>query len=140
MRKLVICIIFISIFTSIAICSNDLSLDYFEKNEPILESIDFSITDGKNFDIFVSNLNYNYKNRIFDEYYITQITIKNSTFKTHRGITIGSDIAEIIKAYGYGDERTEDDNTYLIYSMDDKELQFTIDENQKVKGMVMLMR
>ncbi len=36
------------------------------------------------FDLYVSNLNYNVKNRNFDEYYITQITLKSSNFKTTR--------------------------------------------------------
>ena len=89
------------------------------------------------FDLYVSNSNYNIKNRNFDEYYITQITLKNSTFKTYRNITIGSDVEEIIKAYGYGEELTEEEQNVLIYTLNDMKMQFTIDENYKVQDVVL---
>lgn len=47
------------------------------------------------FDLYTSNSNYNLKNRDFDEYHITQITLKNSNYTTARGITIGSDLEDV---------------------------------------------
>ena len=89
------------------------------------------------FDLCDSNKNYNLKNRNFDEYYITQITLKNSTFKTYRGITIGSKVEDINKAYGQGEKSTADGKTVLNYTLNDMEMSFTIDENQKVQDVVL---
>lgn len=89
------------------------------------------------FDLYVSNANYNLKNRNFDEYYITQITLKNSTFKTYRGISIGSKVEDINKAYGPGEKSTVDGKNVLIYTLNDMEMSFTIDENQKVQDVVL---
>lgn len=88
-------------------------------------------------DLYVSNANYNLKNRNFDEYYITQIALKNSTFKTYRGINIGSKVEDISKAYGLGEKSTVDGKTVIIYSLNDMEMLFTIDENQKVQDIVL---
>lgn len=87
------------------------------------------------FDLYVSNLSYNLKNRDFDEYFITQITLKNSEFKTYRGITVGADIEEVIKAYGYTEAITEDGNTNLTYAVNDMKMQFEFDENQMVTAV-----
>lgn len=89
------------------------------------------------FNLYVSNSNYNLKNRNFDEYYITQITLKNSNFKTYRGITIGSNVEDIVKSYGSVKESIEDDNTVLIYTLNDMKMSFTIDGNQKVQDVVL---
>lgn len=89
------------------------------------------------FDLYVSNTNYNLKNRNFDEYYITQITLSNSSFNTDRGITIGSKIEDINKFYGPGEKSTVDGKTVLIYTLNDMELSFTFDDNQKVQDLVL---
>jgi len=89
------------------------------------------------FDLIVSNANYNLKNRNFDEYYITQIILKNSTFKTYRGIPIGSKVEDINKAYGQGEKSTADGKTVLNYTLNDMEMSFIIDENQKVQDVVL---
>mgnify|MGYP000374151991 CR=1 FL=1 len=89
------------------------------------------------FDIYVSNTNYNIKNRNFDEYYITQIVLKNSNFKTYRGITVGSRAEDVIRTYGQGDISTEDGKTVLIYKLNDMEMSFTVDENQRVQDVVL---
>ena len=85
------------------------------------------------FIIFTSNLNYNLKNRSFDEYYITQITIKNSNIKTSRGIAIGSKIEEVFSAYGYVEKSNDNGEEELRYIYRDLKLSFIIDENQNVK-------
>lgn len=89
------------------------------------------------FDLYVSNSNYNYKNRNFDEFYITQITLKNSNFKTSRGISIGSKAEDIINIYGLGEKSNVDGKDVLIYTLNDMEMSFTIDENQKVQDIVL---
>lgn len=89
------------------------------------------------FDLYVSNANYNLKNRNFDEYYISQITLKNSNFKTLRGITIGSKVEDINNVYGLGEKSAADGKTILIYTFNDMEMSFAIDENQKVQDVVL---
>lgn len=89
------------------------------------------------FDLYVSNANYNLKGRNFDEYYITQITLKNSDFRTPRGITVGTDAEDIYRAYGRGTQVEEDGRTVLIYTLDDMEISFTIDEEQKVRDVIL---
>jgi len=45
--------------------------------------------------------------RNFDEYFITQITLSSSNYKTYKGISIGSDIEDIIGLYGFGEKSAE---------------------------------
>ncbi|HEX3077616.1 MAG TPA: hypothetical protein VHQ24_12200 [Lachnospiraceae bacterium] len=54
----------------------------------------------KNFTIYTSNLNYDYKKADFDTYYITQIDITGGDYSTSRGIQIGDTKEDIYKAYG----------------------------------------
>lgn len=92
------------------------------------------------FDIYVSNLNYNHKNRSFDEYYITQITLKNSNMKTSRGITLGSKAVDVYNTYGSGEKTNVDGEENLSYKFEDMELLFVIDKNQNVKELVLLIK
>ena len=92
------------------------------------------------FDLYTSNMNYSFKNRGFDNYYITQITLKTSMFKTHRGIAIGSSVEDLMSAYGFGEEVIEDGNTNVSYTFNDMKLQFTIDENKRIQGISLLCR
>jgi len=85
------------------------------------------------FDLYTSNINYNIKNRDFDEYYITQITLKTPSFKTYRGINLGSNTEELVNLYGLGKESIVDGNTVMVYSLKDMEMQFTIDDNNTVQ-------
>ncbi len=89
------------------------------------------------FDLYVSNLNYNFKDRNFDEYYITQITLKNLNFVTLRGITIGSNVEDINNAYGPAEKSIIDGKTILIYKLNDMEMSFRIGENQKVQDVIL---
>lgn len=96
------------------------------------------VHEYEDFSIYVSNINYNFKNRNFDEYYITQITLKNSNFKTFRGIAIGSNIEDIQKLYGNGEKSIVDGITFLNYRLNDKELSFILDKEQKkVEGIIL---
>lgn len=52
------------------------------------------------FDLYTSNINYDIKNHNFEEYYISQLTIKSDRFKTSRGVTIGSCENDIFEKYG----------------------------------------
>lgn len=86
------------------------------------------------FDIYVSNANYQKKGRSFDEYYISQITLKSSDFRTPRGITIGSKMDDVVKLYGQGQRVVGNNNTVtLTYRTRDMEIGFSFDQQQKVK-------
>ena len=86
------------------------------------------------FDLYTSNRNFNLKGRNFDDYYIAQITLKSSNFKTYRGIAIGSDAEDVIKAYGPGEETNDDGMISLLYSFEDMRLEFFI-LNQRVQNI-----
>ena len=90
-----------------------------------------------NFDLYTSNTNYNLKNRNFDEYHITQITLKSQKYKTNRGLTVGSDIEEIYELYGPGEVKDRDDKTELCYTMNDMELSFIIGNDKKVETNIL---
>ena len=92
------------------------------------------------FDLYVSNLNYNLKNRNFDEYYITQITLNNSNFKTARGIAIGSKLENVNNIYGSGEMSNSDGIVDISYGFEDMELLFEIDKNQNVKEIVLMIK
>ncbi|ACL75915.1 hypothetical protein [Ruminiclostridium cellulolyticum] len=93
------------------------------------------------FDLYVSNLNYNLKNRNFDEYYITQITLNNSNFKTARGIAIGSKLENVYNAYGSTEMSNSDGIVDISYGFEDMELLFAIDKkNQNVKEIVLMIK
>jgi hypothetical protein len=89
----------------------------------------------QDFNLYVSNANYNLKGRNFDSYYITQIALKNSSFSTIRGIYIGSDAEEVERAYGPAEVSTIDGKTNLNYRLNDKGMSFVIGEDQKVEGI-----
>ena len=87
--------------------------------------------------IYISNYNYNFKGRDFDDYFITQITLVNSNFKTYRGITVGSTVQEVYSKYGYTKESIEDDRTSLRYTLGEMMISFQIDNNQKVEAVIL---
>lgn len=90
------------------------------------------------YDLYVSNANYNLKNRNFDEYFITQITLKNTSYETARGIAIGSKLQDVYDAYGEdGLYREEEEVDYLIYRFEDMKLSFEIDKNHIINGIIL---
>lgn len=89
------------------------------------------------FDLFVSNANYNLKGKDFDDRYVSQITLKNkSDFKTLRGITIGSSLSDVVNAYGQVEIKNEEGNEFVDYQFEDMGLKFTIDTNKVVTGII----
>lgn len=85
------------------------------------------------YDLYVSNSSYNLKERDMYDYYITQITLKNSKYTTARGIIIGSSLDDIFKAYGDEEKFIENKDGELIYKFNDMQLSFTLDKNHIVK-------
>lgn len=81
------------------------------------------------FILYTSNTNYNIKDRDFDSYYITQITLKTPEFKTLRGLGIGSSLDEIKNLYGEYLEEVVDGRLNAIYVLEDKKLSFVIDKS-----------
>ena len=90
------------------------------------------------FHLYTSNRYYNLKDRNFDDYYISQITLQTPSFKTNRGLAVGSDVEEVIKAYGPGEESNEDGATGLLYTFGDMNLQFEI-VNQRVLNIMVFV-
>lgn len=90
------------------------------------------------FDLYVSNANYNYKGKKFDDRYVSQITLKNkSDFKTARGITISSALKDVTEAYGYTVMKKENENNVIEYQLNDMGIKFYIDSNQTVSNITM---
>lgn len=89
------------------------------------------------FTLYTSNLNYNLKDRKFDDYYITQITLKTPEFKTMRGVRIGSSIEEIKNSYGDLIQKISNDKSKVIYDFEDKELVFIIGVSNKVEEIIL---
>lgn len=92
------------------------------------------------FHLYVSNLNYNLKNRSFDEYYIVQVNLTNFNFKTARGITVGYKLENVYDVYGNGESLIVDGIENLSYYFEDMQLLFTIDENKNVKEVTLMIR
>jgi hypothetical protein len=90
------------------------------------------------YDLYVSNLEYNIKNRNFDEYYITQITLTNSNYKTARGTAIGSRLTDIYKVYGYHEICTKEEaQDYITYQLNQKEITFFLSKDKKVIRIIL---
>lgn len=90
------------------------------------------------FDLYTSNVNYNLKNRDFNEYHISQVTLKSSSLRTPRGAAIGSTAKEVADAYGRGDKSEFRGETVLNYKMDDMRISFYIDAQvQLVTGVIL---
>ena len=87
------------------------------------------------FDLYRSDVNYDLKNRNQYDYRITYIRLKTPEFETSRGVGVGSAVEDVYKAYGHGEESSNDGITTIIYSLNDMRMRFTIDENQKVTGI-----
>lgn len=78
-------------------------------------------------------------NEVEEGEYICQISVEGVTFKTPRGIAIGSGSEEIIKAYGQG-SRTVMDNGYIIcYTYNDFNLEFSVDQQEKVSDIILVI-
>lgn len=86
------------------------------------------------FDLYTSNINYDIKNRNFDEYYISQLTIKTANVKTARGIIIGDSNDDVLERYGLS-KINSDDNSSLTYQLDEKNLTFMFNANNEVKSI-----
>ena len=86
--------------------------------------------------LFTSNLKYDQKNREFDYYYISQIALKTPAFHTGRGISIGSDVEDLIKKYGAGAQSALADATMIEYSIDDWIIVF-VAENDRIVGIIL---
>jgi hypothetical protein len=99
----------------------------------------YNIHMYEDFNIYTSNANYNLKNRNFDDRYITQIMLTNAVFKTLQGISIGSALQEVISLYGEGRMQKNNDSVVVEYLLKDMALQFTIDKEQKVTGITLLV-
>lgn len=66
------------------------------------------------FDLYVSNANYNLKGKKFDNRYVSQITLKNkSDFRTARGIVVGAALKEILDNYDQTTIKKENGNNYI---------------------------
>lgn len=91
----------------------------------------------KDFDIYVSNAYHNTKNRHVDEYYITQITLNTPAYKTARGIAVGAELDDVEGMYGEGRKVEDYENLSLVYGLNEMELSFDIDENQKVQTITL---
>lgn len=88
------------------------------------------------FDIYVSNSDFDVKKRNFDDYYITQITLKTPLFKTKRGISIGADREEVITCYGEGEYDKDGENNLINYTYKNMQLSFIIDKEKKVHSIM----
>ncbi len=89
------------------------------------------------FDLYISNANYNIKGKKIDDRYISQITLKKeSGFKTPRGINIGSTLEDVFEAYGQTTMKKENGSDIVGYMVNDMGLKFFIDSNQKVSGII----
>lgn len=91
----------------------------------------------KDVDLYVSNANYNLKRRTFDEYYITQITVKKNIFKTPRNITIGAKGEDVYRAYGNAKKIIQNGKTALSYTKKDMEISFVIGQKGKVEELIL---
>ena len=87
------------------------------------------------FDLYTSNIYYNKKNRDFNEYYMSQINLKNNKFRTSRGASLDSTYNDIILLYGKGID-TDDS---IIYQMNDKKLVFKFDKDKKVEDILLII-
>jgi len=87
------------------------------------------------FDLYISNINYDIKGRDFNEYFISQITLKTPAFKTKRGVEIGASAEDLAAIYGLGEELIEDGKTIAVYALNDMKIEFTIGENQKIQDI-----
>ena len=99
------------------------------------------VTSGEykynDFVIYDSNTNYNLKNRKFNEFYVTQITLNNSNFKTARGISIGQNLTDVTNAYGDGNQTKGNNITTYLYQYKDMQLSFVINKENKITGIIL---
>ncbi|MCX7710600.1 MAG: hypothetical protein N2484_12235 [Clostridia bacterium] len=98
----------------------------------------FYLHEFEGFSIYSSNARYDVKNRDFNEYYIVNVFVKDSVFKTARGISTGTGRKDVIKAYGEGKELIDKKNRIgLEYRMKEKLFLFQLDEKNQVEEITM---
>ncbi|WP_040950090.1 hypothetical protein [Gorillibacterium massiliense] len=89
------------------------------------------------FDLYTSNADYDTKNRSFDEYFITQISLKTAAFKTARGISVGVNLDDIVRLYGSGNKVESEGSTSVVYRLNDMQLSFDMDDAQRVQSITL---
>lgn len=107
-------------------------------------SYDYFSREFEDLSVYTANANFDLKNRDIGYYYVAQITLKTSTFKTPRGITIGSSMEDVLQAYGQG-LQYENENEYengwsLVYSYNDLGLFFEMDQSGIVRKVNISIR
>lgn len=126
--------------------NTDFDIGYEEKksdNNYVGETTSGNVTyknyshEFDDFTIYDSNAYYDTKNRDFDEYYITQISLNTPNFKTLRGITIGATVGEVVNLYGEGKKIDNDGNVSLSYRFKDMQLSFYFGKDQKVQNIIL---
>jgi hypothetical protein len=91
----------------------------------------------KDFDLYVSNVKYNEKNRNFDEYYISQITLLTNNYETSRGLKIGDAFEKVVDNYGVGQETLFAEKFALKYSENGNEIIFAFDDQKIIEIIIM---
>ncbi len=92
----------------------------------------------EDFELYTSNYHFDIKNRTFDEYFIWQITIKTSKYKTAGGVTVGDCMEEVEKVYGVGEkECMPDAGICEFYYSNGMAVCFVMDESGVVHSIRM---
>jgi len=100
-------------------------------------SYDYFSREFEDLSVYTANVNFDLKDRDIGYYYVAEIVLKTSTFKTPRGIAIGSSMEDVLQAYGQGRRYEQEDGWLLVYSYNDLGMCFTIDHSEIVQEVSM---
>lgn len=114
---------------------NDYVGEIYKEDQPYYKVYVHYFAD---FDIYISNINYDVENRDFDTYIIQQITLKTSVYKTNRDRSIGSGLNDVMNVYGEGIESVENKTRTLVYSLGDKSISFMFNEHDMVDSITLI--
>lgn len=91
----------------------------------------------EDFDLYVSNLKYNEKDRHFDDYYISQITLTTNRYETWRGIKIGMGYDDVVALYGEIEEMSIDSRIGLKYKDSGYEIIFVVSDVNVIESIIL---
>lgn len=89
------------------------------------------------FGMIINNVGYDLLNEPAGTYYVEQLDIGDPTYKTPRGITLGSTKEEVEAVYGEGEDTSRYAYNCRSYSFQEMNMSIYYDENDKVENVIM---
>lgn len=84
-------------------------------------------------ELYSANLWWDKAERSVDDYIVAQITVTVPDIATSRGIHVGSNVGDLRKLYGTGQDENDDGEEWVSYEVGSKVISFQVKDNKVIK-------